>query len=112
MSEEETFEAGELLSSAVIFDDFPFIQIHHLENDQLSSGRPQLLELLLVQGHNFGAENILSGLPEVPDLLYDASLGRIEEDGVNSKAVADLTINKPNKVDTVMEKPNSVEIAA
>ena len=112
MSEEETFEAGELLSSAVIFDDFPFLQIHDLENDQLSSGRPQLLELLLVQGHNFGAENILSGLPEVPDQLYNAALGRIAEDGGNSKGVADLTINDPNKADLIVQKFNSVEISA
>ena len=111
-SEEETFTTNELLSSAFIIDEATFNQGHELENDRLLTGRPILPEITFVQGHEYNANNILSGAPTIPTLVYNAALGRIAEEGLESISLAELVVSDPNTGTLTVQKPNSVEIAA
>ena len=99
-------------SKTIVFDALAIVQGHEFDNDRLLTDPPRVLPIDLIQGHEFSATGIEGGVPVIAIIVYDAALGRIAEDGAQSKGIAELTNSAANNASLNVQKPNSVEIAA
>ena len=96
MFEDETFVADAITTQQPTVPSAPFDQINVMSANAITTGAPDVGEPTFVNVYNLFTGELVTGAPIIPQLVYDAALGRIATEA-ESKTVAELFTKNSNK---------------
>jgi hypothetical protein len=110
MFEDETLTADNISAQQPVVSSSSITQGHTFSADNITSSPPISGEPQFGLIYNFATGELISGVPIIPIILYDAALGRIATEA-ESQSFVELTMKSSNRC-VINSKPNKVELVA